>query len=97
MGSCKIIFYTTIGTRMAYINKIIDIKIKYKNLFVPASSNVGGALTDAGIRVGYYDLHPEIYDHKPTKKELYELIKRWGVGILSGGLEHRRSRFRFRI
>lgn len=70
---------------MAYINKIIHIKIKYKNLFVPASSNVGGALTDAGIQVGYYDLHPEIYDHKPTKKELYELIKRWGLAFYQEG------------
>ena len=35
------------------------------------------AFTDSGIIVGYFDLHLEIFDHKPSEKELYELIRKW--------------------
>ena len=38
----------------------------------------GRVFTASGFEVGYYDLHLEIFDHKPFQKELYELINRWG-------------------
>ena len=36
-----------------------------------------GFSSDSGILIGFWDLHLEIFDHKPLPQELYSLIKKW--------------------
>lgn len=34
-----------------------------------------------GMKFGYWDLHLEEFDHKPTAKEIYALLKKWRFGF----------------
>ena len=35
-----------------------------------------------GMKFGYWDLHLEEFDHKPTEEELYALLKKWDFWFL---------------
>lgn len=38
---------------------------------------------DSTFRVGRFDIHLELFNHKPTETELYDLLSKWGFHLFN--------------
>jgi hypothetical protein len=77
--SCLVIFESvdSLGRPEYFLSQHYTNKKPFKKWNYSSIHYGGGYFTASGIEVGYHDLHLEIYDHKPTQKEVYELINKW--------------------
>ena len=77
--SCLVIFESTdsLGKPEYFFSEHDTNKKPFNKWRYSSIHYSGGFFTNSGIEVGYHNLHLEVYDHKPTQKELYELISKW--------------------